>query len=68
MKAKERILKLMNDGQDRATSKIAGLLNIDYRHTLKLLTDLEKEGLIGSIKHLNRTYWNTQLKKEGGKT
>ncbi len=44
--AKAKILELLKDKEIRATTRIAGLICTDHTHALKLLIELEQEGLV----------------------
>ena len=45
-KAKEKIMKLLKDKEIRSSTRIAGTIGCNYPYTIKILEELEKEGLI----------------------
>jgi len=46
MTMKEKILDLLKDKEVRSTSRIAGTVYANYIHALKILEELEQEGLV----------------------
>lgn len=51
------ILKTLSDFGKKATSRIAGIVGIDYNYAIKLLTELEKEKFIKSEDLGSSKYW-----------
>lgn len=64
MKAKEKILKTLKDFGKTATSRIAAIVRTDYNYTIKLLEELEEEGIVIQEKLTYSTYWELKIKKE----
>ncbi len=62
MNIKKRILDTLEEGK-LSTSRIAGILGIDYYYTIKLLDELLSEGKVEKIEETIATYWRL-LKNE----
>jgi len=58
MKAKEKILKLLKKEKQLSTSRIAGLIGIDYVYAVKLLHELEQEKKIKRLEVPSAVYWS----------
>jgi len=57
LKTKEKILKILKDFGRNSTSRIAGIMGIDYNYATKLLKELQKEKKVIKEKETNATYW-----------
>ncbi len=58
MKTKDKLIKVLKDNKKQlATSRISGLLGLDYQYTLKLLEELLKEKRVVKNKETMATYW-----------
>jgi|GEM_PF-3253642 predicted transcriptional regulator len=53
----KEILKILENGEELATTKIAFLISANLYQTEAYLEDLEKEGLILNFKKNNATKW-----------
>lgn len=60
MTAKEKILKTLNDFGSLSSSRIAGIIGIDYNYAIKLLEELLSENEISKIETPNSIYWRTK--------
>jgi DNA-binding transcriptional regulator YhcF (GntR family) len=54
---KDLIIKWLHEFKRLSTSRFTGLLSIDYNSVIKLLEEMEQEGLITKQKETNATYW-----------
>ena len=61
MKLKEKILKVMKEFGRLPTSRIGGILGINYNYTKNVLEELEKENKVIKEKETSAVYW--KLKK-----
>lgn len=57
METKDKILKTLKDFGRISTSRIAGIMGMDYIHTNKLLEELLKEKKVIKEEETNSTYW-----------
>lgn len=56
---KEQILEILKD-KEKATSQIASIINKNYYDCLKILEELEIEGIIKRIKLGSYTFWRVK--------
>ncbi len=56
MEIKKRILDTLKEGK-LSTSRVAGILGIDYHYTIRLLDELLSEGKVEKIEETIATYW-----------
>lgn len=63
MEKKELILNYLKRFKRMPTSKIAVLIGLPYKNTLKLLEELNNENEVVKIKETNATYWSRRCKK-----
>lgn len=59
--AKEKILKLLKENGKLATSRIAGIIGLDYNYASKILNELKEQKKVKEIKETMATYW--EIKK-----
>ena len=57
MDAKNKILKTLKDFGSLSSSRIAGIVGIDYNYATKLLEELLSENKITKIETPNSNYW-----------
>ena len=63
MSAKDQIIKILKDSGSLSTSRIAGIIGIDYIYATKLLEELFLEKIIEKIETQNSTYWKIKETK-----
>ncbi len=63
MGAKENILKELKKSDSLSTSRIAGIIGIDYNYAIKLLDELFLEKFIEKIETEKSTYWKLKNDK-----
>lgn len=56
--AEDKILKTLKDFGRLSTSRIAGIIGIDYNYATKLLEQLNKEKKIKKEEETHSTYWS----------
>lgn len=61
MEAKDKILEALKEGR-KSTSRIAGIVGIDYNYANKLLEDLRSEKKLKKVEETNATYWELKIK------
>lgn len=61
VESKEKILKALDDFGRISTTRVAGILAMDYNYACKWLEELHKERRIKKIVETNATYW--EIKK-----
>jgi len=64
MGAKEQIIKTLKNSQTLSTSRIAGIVGIDYNYATKLLEELFSEKIIDKIETGKSTYWKIKEKSK----
>lgn len=57
MDAKQKILKTLNDFGKNSTSRVAGIVGIDYNYATTMLSELEKEKKVKQEKVGSFTFW-----------
>lgn len=57
MDAKQKILKTLNDFGKNSTSRVAGIVGIDYKYATTMLSELEKEKKVKQEKVGSFTFW-----------
>jgi len=64
MEAKEKILKNLKELGALSSSRIAGIIGIDYNYAMKLLTELLEEDKIKKNETPNSIYWEIKEKQD----
>lgn len=57
MESKEKIKNLLTENKELSTTRISGMLGIDYNQTLKLLNELLNDNLIEKQEVSKFTFW-----------
>ncbi|HEC66521.1 MAG TPA: hypothetical protein ENI23_14635 [bacterium] len=57
MEIKEKIMKTLTDFGRISTSRVAGIVGIDYNYATKILNELHKAEKVLKQAETNSTYW-----------
>jgi len=63
MDKKQEIIKWIKEFKRLPTSRIIGLIGVNFEYTHKYLKELETEGKIKKEKETNATYWSLRCRK-----